>query len=139
MDDTLRNFQKNLASISNEIRHLQHYSAELNIKKKNRELVRGQLSQVVDEMVVPQSMIQYASIARSISNFTCRFRIIMDVPVTERQFLEQLHELSHKIKFVKEQSFHDAIACQDVQEVLDKLQIKVTFVDRRSGEGIFPN
>lgn len=59
MDDTLRNFQKNLASISNEIRHLQHYSAELNIKKKNRELVRGQLSQVVDEMVVPQSMIQF--------------------------------------------------------------------------------
>lgn len=49
----------------------------------------------------------------------------MDVPVTERQFLEQLHELSHKIKFVKEQSFHDALACQDVQEVLEKLRIKV--------------
>ncbi|CAF3951788.1 unnamed protein product, partial [Rotaria sordida] len=108
MDHMLRNFQNNLANISNEIRHLQQYSAELNIKKKNRELVRGQLSQVVDEMVVPQSMIQ----------------IIMDVPVTERQFLEQLHELSHKIKFVKEQSFHDAIACQDVQEVLEKLRIK---------------
>jgi hypothetical protein len=51
----------------------------------------------------------------------------MDAPVTERQFLEQLHELSHKIKFVKEQSFHDAIACQDVQEVLEKLRIKVKF------------
>lgn len=50
----------------------------------------------------------------------------MDVPVTERQFLEQLHELSHKIKFVKEQSFHDALACQDVQEVLEKLRIKVS-------------
>ena len=49
----------------------------------------------------------------------------MDVPVTERQFLEQLHELSHKIKFVREQSFHDALACQDVQEVLEKLRIKV--------------
>jgi dTDP-D-glucose 4,6-dehydratase len=49
----------------------------------------------------------------------------MDVPVTERQFLEQLHELSHKIKFVKERSFHDALACQDVQEVLEKLRIKV--------------
>ncbi len=53
------------------------------------------------------------------------YRTITDVPVTERQFLEQLHELSHKIKFVKEQSFHDAIACQDVQEVLEKLRIKV--------------
>ncbi len=59
MDHMLKNFQNNLANISNEIRHLQQYSAELNIKKKNRELVRGQLSQVVDEMVVPQSMIQY--------------------------------------------------------------------------------
>ncbi|CAF3716533.1 unnamed protein product [Adineta steineri] len=108
MDHMLKNFQNNLANISNEIRHLQQYSAELNIKKKNRELVRGQLTQVVDEMVVPQSMIQ----------------IITDVPVTERQFLEQLHELSHKIKFVKAQSFHDAIACQDVQEVLEKLRIK---------------
>jgi len=54
----LKNFQSNLANISNEIRYLQQYSAELNIKKKNRELVRAQLSQVVDEMVVPQSMIQ---------------------------------------------------------------------------------
>ncbi|CAF0894611.1 unnamed protein product [Adineta ricciae] len=108
MDHMLKNFQNNLANISNEIRHLQQYSAELNIKKKNRELVRGQLTQVVDEMVVPQSMIQ----------------IIMDTSVTNREFLEQLHELSHKIKFVKEQSFHDAIACQDVQEVLEKLRIK---------------
>lgn len=114
----LRNFQNNLANISNEIRHLQHYSAELNIKKKNRELVRGQLSQVVDEMVVPQSMIQ----------------IITDVPVTERHFLEQLHELNHKIKVVKEQSFHDALACQDVQDVLEKLRIKVK---RKSFRHIF--
>jgi hypothetical protein len=59
MDHMLKNFQNNLANISNEIRHLQQYSAELNIKKKNRELVREQLTQVVDEMVVPQSMIQY--------------------------------------------------------------------------------
>jgi hypothetical protein len=59
MDHMLKNFQNNLANISNEIRHLQQYSAELNIKKKNREVVREQLSQVVDEMVVPQSMIQY--------------------------------------------------------------------------------
>ena len=49
----------------------------------------------------------------------------MDAPVTERQFLEQVHELSHKIKFAKEQSFHDAIACQDVQQVLERLRMKV--------------
>jgi len=126
MDNMLKNFQNNLANISNEIRHLQQYSAELNIKKKNREVVREQLSQVVDEMVVPQSMIQYDEFIDEIMRVFFSFgRIIMDVPVTERQFLEQLHELSHKIKFVKERSFHDALACQDVQEVLEKLRIKV--------------
>jgi len=46
--------------------------------------------------------------------------------VTEREFVEQLHELNHKINFVKEQSFKDARSCLDVRETLDKLKIKVT-------------
>ena len=47
--------------------------------------------------------------------------------VTEREFLEQLHELNHKINFVKEQSFQDARSCLDVRDTLEKLKIKVTF------------
>lgn len=50
---------------------------------------------------------------------------ILDTPVTEREFLEQLHELNHKINFVKEQSFRDARACHDVKDILEKLKIKV--------------
>ena len=50
---------------------------------------------------------------------------ILETAVTEREFLEQLHELNHKINFVKEQSFKDAKSCQDVKDILDKLKIKV--------------
>jgi len=46
----------------------------------------------------------------------------------EREFVEQLHELNHKINFVKEQSFKDARSCLDVKDVLDKLKIKVSFL-----------
>lgn len=53
------------------------------------------------------------------------FRHILDTPVTEREFLEQLHELNHKINFVKEQSFRDARSCLDVKDILEKLKIKV--------------
>ena len=53
------------------------------------------------------------------------FSHILDTPVTEREFLEQLHELNHKINFVKEQSFRDARSCLDVKDILDKLKIKV--------------
>ena len=53
------------------------------------------------------------------------FSHILDSPVTEREFLEQLHELNHKINFVKEQSFKEAKSCQDVRDILEKLKYKV--------------
>ena len=48
----------------------------------------------------------------------------METPVSEQQFLEQLQVLDHKIEFLKEQSFREARAAQDVKDVLDKLKIK---------------
>ena len=56
------------------------------------------------------------------------FSHILETAVTEREFLEQLHELNHKINFVKEQSFKDAKSCQDVKDILDKLKIKVMII-----------
>lgn len=53
-------------------------------------------------------------------------RSILECPVTEDDFKEQLHELNHKINFVKEQSFRDARACLDVKDILEKLKIKVS-------------
>ena len=53
-----------------------------------------------------------------------RFRAINNLPVSDQTFIEQLHEVSHKINVVKEQSYKGAMACNDVKDVLDKLRVK---------------
>lgn len=50
---------------------------------------------------------------------------ILDTPVTDQAFLEQLHELNNKINVVKEQAFRETMACTDVADILDKLKAKV--------------
>ena len=52
-------------------------------------------------------------------------RHICETPVTEQTFIEQLHELHHKISFAKEQSFKGALSVNDVGDVLEKLKVKV--------------
>ncbi|MBN3277472.1 VPS52 protein, partial [Polyodon spathula] len=108
MEQMLSSFQTDLSSISCEIQTLQEQSVAMNIKLKNRQSVRSELSQLVDELVVPSTMIG----------------VIMDTPVVEQDFVEQLHELNNKINYVKEQSFRETLACQDVQDILDRLKIK---------------
>ena len=57
----------------------------------------------------------------------CLFwRHVCETPVTEQTFIEQLHELHHKIDFVKEQSYREAVSCADVSDVLDRLKVKVS-------------
>lgn len=48
----------------------------------------------------------------------------MDTPVTDKEFLNQLSVLNHKIGFVKEQSFKEVKCCQDVRDILEKLKVK---------------
>ncbi|KAK7502660.1 hypothetical protein BaRGS_00006235 [Batillaria attramentaria] len=108
MEQMLNGFQSDLSSISTEIQSLQDQSIAMNVKLKNRQAIRGELSQYVDEMVIPETMITH----------------ILETPVTEDEFKEQLHELNHKINFVKEQAFRDARACLDVKDILEKLKIK---------------
>ncbi|GCB82482.1 hypothetical protein scyTo_0021623 [Scyliorhinus torazame] len=57
MEQMLSTFQCDLSSISSEIQTLQEQSIAMNIKLKNRQSVRSELSQLVDELVVPNSMI----------------------------------------------------------------------------------
>ncbi len=54
----LDGFQKNLCSISSEIQLLQQQSVSMNVKLKNRQAIRGELSQFIDEMVIPEAMIK---------------------------------------------------------------------------------
>uniref|UniRef100_A0A672K762 Vacuolar protein sorting-associated protein 52 homolog n=1 Tax=Sinocyclocheilus grahami TaxID=75366 RepID=A0A672K762_SINGR len=52
------------------------------------------------------------------------FSVILDSPVTEQEFLEQLHELNSKINYAKELSFRETLACSDIQDIVDRLKIK---------------
>ncbi|XP_061597458.1 vacuolar protein sorting-associated protein 52 homolog isoform X2 [Cololabis saira] len=108
MEGMLSGFQSDLSSISSEIQTLQQQSVSMNIRLKNRQAVRSQLSQLVDELVVPGVMIS----------------TILDSPVTEQEFLEQLHELNTKINFAKELSFRETLACSDIQDIVDRLKLK---------------
>ncbi len=53
------------------------------------------------------------------------FSVVLDSPVTEQEFLEQLHELNSKINYAKELSFRETLACSDIQDIVDRLKIKV--------------
>ncbi|XP_076353469.1 vacuolar protein sorting 52 isoform X6 [Tachypleus tridentatus] len=108
MEQMLRTFQEDLGSISHEILTLQEQSVSMNIRLKNRQAIRGELSQFVDDIVVPDVLINH----------------ILETPVVEKDFLEQLYVLDHKISFVKEQSFKEVYSCQDVRDILDKLKFK---------------
>ncbi|XP_065060211.1 vacuolar protein sorting-associated protein 52 homolog isoform X1 [Rhopilema esculentum] len=106
MESMLSSFQTDLQSISTEIQTLQEQSLSMNIKLKNRQAIRGELSQFIDEMYVTKAMIT----------------AICDLSVTDQEFVENLHELSHKIKMFKEQSYKGSAACNDVKDALDKLK-----------------
>ena len=49
----------------------------------------------------------------------------MEGQVTERSFLEYLHELNHKISFLYEKSPNDIKCFTDVHDIIYKLKIKV--------------
>ncbi|XP_023276545.1 vacuolar protein sorting-associated protein 52 homolog isoform X1 [Seriola lalandi dorsalis] len=108
MEGMLSGFQSDLSSISSEIQTLQQQSVSMNVRLKNRQAVRSHLSQLVDELVVPGAMIS----------------TVMESPVTEQEFLEQLHELNNKINFAKELSFRETLACSDIQDIVDRLKLK---------------
>merc|ERR1719412_1513191 len=108
MENLLLSFQSDLGSISTEILNLQQQSVEMNLRLKNRQSVRGELSQFVDDLVVTEQLIS----------------TILDTPVSEQLFLEQLQVLDHKIAFLKEQSFREARGAADVKDVVEKLKVK---------------
>ncbi|KAK6746746.1 hypothetical protein RB195_000172 [Necator americanus] len=108
LEKMLLGFQDDLGTISEDMKRLQDQSVSINQELENRQKVRGELSQFVDDIIVPQNMI----------------KVIMETDVNDRAFLEQLHELQHKISFVRAQEFKDARAVYDVMGVLESLKFK---------------
>nr|CAI5852852.1 unnamed protein product [Callosobruchus analis] len=108
MENMLLDFQNDLGSISSEILTLQRKSISMSQELANRQAIRGQLSQFIDDISVPENLIV----------------AIMDLPVTDKEFLTQLQLLNHKLSFIKEQSFKETKSCSDVKEILEKLKIR---------------
>lgn len=108
VETMLLDFQKDLGSISSEILSLQKKSITMTQQLSNRQAVRGQLSQFIDDMAVSDTLIKG----------------ILDIPVTEKEFLNHLTTLNYKINFVKAQSFNEAASAHDVKDILEKLKIK---------------
>ncbi|TGZ45844.1 hypothetical protein CRM22_011162 [Opisthorchis felineus] len=108
MEAILANFHNDLGTISSEIQDLQLKSTLMNKRLQNRQAVRGHLSQFLSDMAIPEQLIKH----------------MLFTPVTEQEFLENLHELDHKINFSLEQSMVDYRSFEDVNVLLKKLKIK---------------
>jgi hypothetical protein len=108
IEGMLCNFQANLGNICQEILSLQEQSVALNVRLKNKQEVRSELSQFLDDLVLPEAVITH----------------ILETPAQEKEFLEQLQTLDQKISFVSEQSFKQATACTDVLGMLNNLKLR---------------
>ena len=108
LENILVNFQENLGSISSEIQSLQETSLDISIKLRNRQELHQDVCQFVDELTISEALIA----------------TIMDANVTDQDFIECLHELNHKIKFIREQKFAGASAASDVEDTVMKLKYK---------------
>jgi len=108
MENMLMSFQSVLNNISTEITQLQRKSVSMSLQLTNRQSVKAQLSQFIEDMAVSEEMIN----------------IIMETPVTERDFSTQLNVLNHKLSLVKELSFKESKSTSDVSDVLQKLRLK---------------
>ena len=110
VESMLEEFQDNLGDLSREIRHLQDQSTSMGVKLDNRRSVREYLSQLVDELLIPEEMIE----------------AICTAPLNGQAFMEQLYQLNRKIRFMREQTYHDTVACKDVAQVIDNLRLKAS-------------
>lgn len=108
MESMLLNFQNILSNISTEITTLQKKSVSMSVQLTNRQSVKAQLAQFIEEMAVPEEMIA----------------TILESPVTDKEFILQVNILNHKLELVKELNFKESKAAVDVSEVLHKLKVK---------------
>lgn len=108
MESMLTNFQSVLSNISTEITTLQKKSVSMSVQLTNRQGIRVQLSQFIEDMAIPDELIN----------------TIMQSSVTDKEFGIQLCNLNHKLNLIKELQFKEAKSCDDVKDVLEKLKIK---------------
>ncbi|CAI4228617.1 unnamed protein product [Auanema sp. JU1783] len=108
LEKMLISFQNDLGAISDDMKRLQDQSVSIHQELDNRQKVRAELSQFVDDIVVPQGMI----------------KTIMECDPSDITYLEQLHELQHKLQFIRSQEYQEARAVNDVAGILESLKYK---------------
>ena len=70
MEQLLSTFRSQLGGLSSDILQLQHQSAQLGLRLGNRQGARSLLGQIVDDLVIPESLIRYEIVLRfKMTNF----------------------------------------------------------------------
>uniref|UniRef100_A0A9L0RH32 Vacuolar protein sorting-associated protein 52 homolog n=2 Tax=Equus caballus TaxID=9796 RepID=A0A9L0RH32_HORSE len=115
MEQMLGAFQSDLSSISSEIRTLQEQSGAMNIRLRNRQ-VAG-----LAWLTLLTTWVSWLQVIKCLPETD---EAILEAPVTEPRFLEQLQELDAKAAAVREQEARGTAACADVRGVLDRLRVK---------------
>lgn len=111
LETILCKFQADLGNICQEIISLHEQTVSLNMQLKNKQAVRSKLGHFIEDMTIPQPVIQH----------------IMYTPASEKNFSDNLIILNQKIHFFKEQDFKDAMSCNDVNQTLFGLKTKAIF------------
>lgn len=111
LETILCKFQADLGNICQEIISLHEQTVSLNRQLKTKQAVRSKLGQFIEDMTIPQPVIQH----------------IMYTPACEKNFSDHLVILDQKIHFFKEQDFRDAMSCNDVNQTLFGLKTKAIF------------
>ena len=106
---TFCNIKQSLSNISYEIVDLQSKSVQMTQELTNKQEVSLKLNQFIDEILISNEMID----------------IILQNSVTDPDFVQQLHILSDKLHFAKEQKFKEIRASKEIIDMLDKVRIKV--------------
>lgn len=111
LETILCKFQADLGNICQEIISLHEQTVSLNMQLKNKQAIRSNLGQFIEDMTIPQPVVQH----------------IMYAPACEKSFSDDLRILDQKIHFFKEQNFKDALSCIDVNQTIVGLKTKAIF------------
>lgn len=111
LETILCKFQADLGNICQEIISLHEQTVSLNMQLKTKQAVRSMLGKFIEDMTIPQPVIQH----------------IMYTPACEKNFADNLIILDQKIHFFKEQDFRDAMSCNDVHQTLLGLKMKAIY------------
>ncbi|XP_046653328.1 vacuolar protein sorting-associated protein 52 homolog isoform X1 [Daphnia pulicaria] len=109
MEGLLSTFRSQLGGLSSDILQLQHQSAQLGLRLSNRQAARSLAGQIIDDLVIPEALIRH----------------LLETPVTEPSFSEQLIILQAKLALSGDHHQRCSRAAQDVVPVLGALRIKV--------------